>query len=167
MGEGQRIDKTGRTIKRRRFSLINHDTMDSPAWKSLSAVARTILFMIYHRHDGSNSGLIHLSVREVAKELNIGKSTAAKGFDELQRCGFTRLAAPICCRSRVIPPLIIPMWALNCLWAFACSCSMALMGLGDTPKHFWDGHGADTGNANGEETERCNSEGPARPAIRQ
>lgn len=92
MGSGQRIDKTGRTVKRPKFALINHDTMDSPAWKSLGAVERATLLMIYNRHDGSNNGKIALSVREVAIELSIGKSTAAKAFDELQRCGFIRAA---------------------------------------------------------------------------
>jgi hypothetical protein len=90
MTKGRRIDKTGRTPKGPKFALINHATMDSPAWKSLGVVERATVLMIYHRHDGSNNGLIPLSVREVANELNIGKSTAAKAFDELQRCGFVR-----------------------------------------------------------------------------
>lgn len=92
MGKGQRVDATGRSITNPKYALLNHSTMDCPAFKSLGAVERSTLLMIYHRHNGSNNGMIPLSVREVAQELRIGKSTAAKAFDELQRSGFVRVA---------------------------------------------------------------------------
>jgi len=65
--------------------------MESPAFKSLGAVERATFLMIYNRHNGGNNGQIPLSIREVALELDIGKTRAAKAFDELQRAGFVRV----------------------------------------------------------------------------
>tara|TARA_Y100000588_G_scaffold259424_1_gene274104 strand:+ start:338 stop:724 length:387 start_codon:yes stop_codon:yes gene_type:complete len=79
----------GRSAKRKqqktvgRFLILRHDIMDSDAWLSLSPKARCIWTLIAKRHNGLNNGDIPLSVREAAKHIRSGKSTASRGFDEL------------------------------------------------------------------------------------
>jgi hypothetical protein len=67
---------------------IYHWMMNSPAWKDLSATARAIYIEIARRYNGTNNGFIVYSVRQAANELKIGKTTAAKGFIDLETHGF-------------------------------------------------------------------------------
>lgn len=62
--------------------------MDSPAWRSLSLGARSLLLEVWYRHNGQNNGQISMSVREAARLLNCGRNTPMKLFDELQEKGF-------------------------------------------------------------------------------
>ena len=62
--------------------------MNSAAWKDLNATARAIYIEIAKRYNGTNNGFIVYSVRQAADELKIGKTTAAKGFTDLQSHGF-------------------------------------------------------------------------------
>jgi DNA-binding transcriptional MocR family regulator len=71
-----------------RFVQIFHWEMDCPAYKDLRANARSIYQQIKRRYNGSNNGFITYSVREAARELKIGTSTAKRAFDELQSHGF-------------------------------------------------------------------------------
>ena len=79
----------GRWAKRRwaktegRFVRLRHDIMDSKAWLGLSTNARCIWLALAKRHNGLNNGDIPLSVREAAEHIRSGKSTAARGFNEL------------------------------------------------------------------------------------
>jgi hypothetical protein len=62
----------------------------TPAWRSLNAIARAIYIEMASRYAGpdSNNGRIHYSVREAAAALHIGKSTASRGFRDLEERGF-------------------------------------------------------------------------------
>jgi DNA-binding transcriptional MocR family regulator len=71
-----------------RFVQIFHWEMDCAAYKDLSANARAIYDQIKRRYNGSNNGFITYSVREAARELKIGNSTAKRAFDQLQDHGF-------------------------------------------------------------------------------
>ena len=62
--------------------------MDSEAWKDLSGNTRAIYLEISKRYNGTNNGQIVYSVRQAAEELKIGKSTAARAFDQLESHGF-------------------------------------------------------------------------------
>jgi DNA-binding transcriptional MocR family regulator len=62
--------------------------MNSAAWKDLNATARAIYTEIAKRYNGSNNGFIVYSVRQAANELKIGKTTAARGFIDLESHGF-------------------------------------------------------------------------------
>ena len=79
----------GRSAKRKqqktlgRFFILRHDIMDSKAWLGLSTNARCIWLALAKRHNGLNNGNIPLSVREAAEHIRSGKSTAARGFNEL------------------------------------------------------------------------------------
>lgn len=82
--------KTGRYDKEARHVRLYHSMLKTLAWKSLTGNARAIYVDIASRYGGpgSNNGRIPYSVRDVAKSLKIGKSTAAKAIQLLQDRGF-------------------------------------------------------------------------------
>jgi DNA-binding MarR family transcriptional regulator len=82
--------KTGRSDKEARHVRLYHSMLKTGAWKSLTANARVIYVEIASRYGGpsSNNGRIPYSVRDAAKSLKIGKSTAAKAIQQLQDRGF-------------------------------------------------------------------------------
>jgi hypothetical protein len=71
-----------------RYVMLFHWMLNSEAWKDLSANARVIYLEISKRYNGSNNGFIVYSVREAARDLKAGTSTAKRGFDELISHGF-------------------------------------------------------------------------------
>jgi hypothetical protein len=64
----------------------------SPAWRSLSAVARCIFLELAAIYNGSNNGFIALSTRDAAKHVRCSKDTAARALTELMDKGFI-----VCC----------------------------------------------------------------------
>ncbi len=62
--------------------------MNSQAWKALTPVARALYLLLKALYKGNNNGRLVLSVRQVADELHISKTTAANAFSELQVHGF-------------------------------------------------------------------------------
>ena len=62
--------------------------MRTPAWRSLSPVARAVYLEIEFAYNGSNNGAIRLGCREVAELCGINKDTAARAFRELENLGF-------------------------------------------------------------------------------
>lgn len=71
-----------------RYVMLFHWMLNSEAWKDLSGDARAIYVKISKRYNGSNNGLIVYSIREAARDLKIGRTTAKKRFDELESHGF-------------------------------------------------------------------------------
>ena len=61
---------------------------ESKAWKDLSTDARALYVLLKQKYRGINNGRIILSVRQACENLQIGKTTAAKAFDELEAHGF-------------------------------------------------------------------------------
>jgi hypothetical protein len=90
MGQPARHNKVIRHVR------LYHYLLKSPAWQELSANARSIYIEISRRYagDGSNNGNIPYSVREAAASLRIGKSTAGRAIEELQKNGFIVMAKP-------------------------------------------------------------------------
>jgi len=64
--------------------------LDSPAYRSLSCPARCLLVELYALHNGVNNGELYLSVREAARRLGVGNTTAWRAFGELEAKGFIR-----------------------------------------------------------------------------
>lgn len=62
----------------------------SEAYLSLSPRARCLLVELYAAYNGSNNGDVFLSVRDAAERLNVGKTTIAPCFHELEGRGFIR-----------------------------------------------------------------------------
>jgi hypothetical protein len=69
---------------------LYHWLTRSPAWKSLDGNQRATYAEMAARYRGvgSNNGRIPYSTRQVAENLRIGKSTAARAFTALQERGF-------------------------------------------------------------------------------
>ena len=74
--------------KHMRHVRLHHWMMQTAAWQDLKAVPRAIYVEIVKRYNGSNNGFIVYSVRQASDDLKISKSTAARGFNELQSHGF-------------------------------------------------------------------------------
>lgn len=85
-----RTNKTGRNKGESRHVRVYHWLMQTVAWRSLDATARAIYIEIAARYGGpgSNNGRIPYSVREAAESLRIGKTTAARALERLQRRSF-------------------------------------------------------------------------------
>jgi hypothetical protein len=69
---------------------LYHWMLNSPAWQSLSPIARCLYIEMASRYAGvdSNNGRIPYSVREGAEALVIGKATAHKALGDLVERGF-------------------------------------------------------------------------------
>ena len=82
--------KKGGPNKEARHVRLYHAMLRSEAWRSLDACAKALYVEISARYGGpgSNNGRIPFSVREAAKALKIGKTTAAIAFDHLRERGF-------------------------------------------------------------------------------
>jgi hypothetical protein len=83
-----RQNKKGRSDKDARHVRLYHWILKTPAWKSLSAEARAIYVEMAARYAGVNNGEIPYSVRDAAKSLQIGKTTAGRAIESLQDRGF-------------------------------------------------------------------------------
>lgn len=83
-----KADHTGRSKGDGRHMRLHHWLFDSAAYQSLSSDARAVHMILLRRYNGSNNGELSLSVREVADQLRISKSTAQRVFVELQERGF-------------------------------------------------------------------------------
>jgi hypothetical protein len=74
--------------KEARHLRLYHWFLRSGAWQSLSPNARALYVEMVARYNGSNNGRIHMSVREGADLLRIGKNAAATALVQLQERGF-------------------------------------------------------------------------------
>ncbi|HZH09298.1 MAG TPA: hypothetical protein VEZ24_02895 [Microvirga sp.] len=88
MKHKRRQNATGRSKGAARHVRLYHWLLDSPAWKSLTAVERALYIELSQRFYGSNNGRIGLSVRDAGDALHISKNTAARAFMTLQKRGF-------------------------------------------------------------------------------
>ena len=87
---GGRLNKKGRN-KHPTFIMLRFDVHDSAAYLSLKPESRCVLQEVRRRFNGYNNGEIPLSCREAAELCNIGKTTAADAFTDLQAKGFIRI----------------------------------------------------------------------------
>lgn len=76
-----------------RYVRLEHWLMRTDAWKSLDPVARAAYVELASRYagPGSNNGRIPYSLLEMAKALNVSKSTAKRAMQALQDRGFVVL----------------------------------------------------------------------------
>jgi hypothetical protein len=75
---------------------LPHYMLRSPAWLSLSPVARSVFIELAAIYNGSNNGHLALSARDAAERVSCSKNTAARAFAELIHKGF----ADLCSRGR-------------------------------------------------------------------
>lgn len=87
---GGKSDPTGRTMGAGAHVRLYRWLLNSEAWRSLPCEARALLVELYALHNGANNGSLFLSVREGARRLGVGKTTAARAFADLLDRGFIR-----------------------------------------------------------------------------
>jgi Helix-turn-helix domain len=71
-----------------RFLALPHHLLRSPAWLSLSAVARCVFIELAAHYKGSNNGYLALSTRDAADRVRCSKDTAARALADLVTKGF-------------------------------------------------------------------------------
>ena len=91
---GQRVLVNGRSEESAHHVRLYGRHMASPAWRSLSPVARCLYVELKLLYVGTNNGKLFLSVRMAAERINVSKTTAALAFKELEDRGFIRLSKP-------------------------------------------------------------------------
>ena len=79
---------------RGRFVSLTERMLGSAAWQALDGNCRALYVELARRYRGpnSNNGKIPYSVREAAKALNVGRSTAQRCFGRLIAHGFLRIS---------------------------------------------------------------------------
>ncbi len=89
----KRHNSKGRSTTER-FVSLPHFMLRSPAWLSLSPVARCVFIELASLYNGSNNGRLALSARDAAERVRCSKNTAARAFVELIEKGFIDLCSP-------------------------------------------------------------------------
>jgi hypothetical protein len=74
------------------------ETMQQPAWRTMSLGARMLYLHIKARYnrDSQNNGRLYLATRTAAKELGSGLTQIGRWFRELQHYGFIVMMKPGC-----------------------------------------------------------------------
>ena len=90
MSKSKKVLRNGRTITPKRYVMMYHWIMETPAWKSLDGNARAIYLEMARRYagPGSTNGKIAYSARQAAENLHISKDTANRALNALQDRGF-------------------------------------------------------------------------------
>jgi hypothetical protein len=87
----KRHNAKGRSTSER-YVRLPHWMLNSPAWRSLSPIARCVLIELLSIYNGSNNGFIAMSARTAAERVGCVKDTAARAFRELQDKGFIEVS---------------------------------------------------------------------------
>jgi GNAT superfamily N-acetyltransferase len=86
------VNRKGRTPEGDQFARLSYRFLRDDAWRTLSGPAVKVFLELRSRYNGGNNGRLHLSLDEAARSLGIGKATAQRAFDDLERRGFIRMA---------------------------------------------------------------------------
>ncbi len=87
----KRHNSKGRSTTER-FVALPHWMLRSPAWRSLSPVARCVFIELAAIYNGSNNGFLALSARNAAERVGCSKNTAGRAIAELVCAGFVEVA---------------------------------------------------------------------------
>jgi len=89
------VSKRRRDRETRRFVRLEHTLLHSPAYRSLSPLARTLLIELVSLHNGSNNGEIYFSQRDAAAAAGVADvGSAGRGLKELLDRGFIAVTRP-------------------------------------------------------------------------
>lgn len=87
-GKKSKIKANGRNKRTDRFARFPHRLLKSPAFRSLSLVARALILELLLIDNGRNNGSLYLSIRDATDRLGMSDRKAIqRGFDELGQCG--------------------------------------------------------------------------------
>jgi hypothetical protein len=76
-----------------RFILLDHNLLDSEAFRALSAPAVKVLVIIMRRYNGANNGEISFGVRE-GEAYGLSRNITAAALEDLQNKGFLVCTRP-------------------------------------------------------------------------
>lgn len=85
-----KVNATGRSTHEGKHIRDYEWMLASPAYRSLSCVARCILQELKRLYNGSNNGDLFLGVRNAGERVHAHKDTAGRAFRELEERGFIR-----------------------------------------------------------------------------
>jgi biotin operon repressor len=94
MGRSSRTKTKGKRSEEGQYIPLPYAQIKSPAWRSLSGAAVKVWLELHTRYNGGNNGKLHLSMKEAAEILGIGRATVKRAFDELEAKGFLVLEIP-------------------------------------------------------------------------
>lgn len=83
----RRHNETGRSTTER-FVSLPHYMLRTPAWRSLSPIARCLFVELALIYNGVNNGRLGMSARVAAERVGCSKNTAARALTELTLKGF-------------------------------------------------------------------------------
>ena len=84
----------GRSTGDPRYVRLEHSTMNTPAYRSLSPNARAILLELMKRYNGFNNGEVGLGCREAGEAIGRSRNCAMRAFKELEDKGFIKCREP-------------------------------------------------------------------------
>lgn len=84
----------GRSKHRGPHMILDYSMMEGPAYRSLTANDRSVLFEIMRRHYGNNNCKIAMSSRDAGRLARVNKTTAAKSLRTLCDRGFLIVRNP-------------------------------------------------------------------------
>lgn len=86
------MSKKARRGKSPPFVKLDRWFINTPAWRDLDTVARSLYIELRARYNGVNNGSIGLGAREACEALHVGRSTVQRAFDSLIDHGFIEVA---------------------------------------------------------------------------
>jgi hypothetical protein len=89
MGKGRRPNRTGRNEGSARYLQLDYQMLRSPAFITLTPIARAVLIAVGATFNGFNNGSIRFSVRDGAR-WGLRRTATARGIIELIAAGFLR-----------------------------------------------------------------------------
>jgi len=87
------MGKSNRKTEKEQYTALPYAQLRSPAWRSLSGAAVKVWLELHTRYNGGNNGKLHLSLKEAADILGLGKATVQRAYVELSEKGFLVLEA--------------------------------------------------------------------------
>jgi hypothetical protein len=83
-------------MSKKLFVMIEHEILDSPAWKLMSRGAHDLFIALRRRYikKADNNGRIYLSQRDAAAEIDSKTEEVVRWFRELQHYGFIVMVRP-------------------------------------------------------------------------
>jgi DNA-binding MarR family transcriptional regulator len=94
MARSSRTKTKGKRSEEGQYVPLSYAQIKSPAWRSLSGAAVKVWLELHTRYNGGNNGKLHLSMKEAAEILGLGRATVKRAFDELVAKGFLALEIP-------------------------------------------------------------------------
>lgn len=93
MAAGRKTNAKGRSVGKHGFVMLGHFAFDCPAYRSLKAGQRALLWEFIRRHNGVNNGRIAFSQRDMSTAIKIADRETVAGYvRKLEELGFIKVS---------------------------------------------------------------------------